>query len=62
MAQWVKSLSLLWLWLLLWHKFEFDPWPGNFYMPLRRGQKRKKANTSVIVKLFTILCGLTNFN
>ena len=24
------ALSLLWLWLPLWH--EFDPWPGNFYM------------------------------
>ena len=31
-AQWVKdlALSLLWLWLLLWHKF--SPWPGNFHM------------------------------
>ena len=29
MVQWVKdlALSLLWLRLLLWHRF--DPWPGN---------------------------------
>ena len=28
-TQWVKdlALSLLWLWLLLWHVL--DPWPGN---------------------------------
>ena len=33
MAQWVKdlALSLLWLWLQLWHRF--DPRPGNFCMP-----------------------------
>ena len=31
-AQWVKnlSLSLLRLWLQLWHGF--DPWPGNFHV------------------------------
>ena len=26
-AQWVKDLALLQLWL------EFHPWPGNFHMP-----------------------------
>ena len=32
-AQWVKdlALSLLWLWLQLWHRFH--PWPGNFHLP-----------------------------
>ena len=32
-AQWVKdlALSLLWLGLLLWCRF--DPWPGNFCRP-----------------------------
>ena len=31
-AQWIKDLvlSLLWLWLLLWH--EFDPWSRKFHM------------------------------
>ena len=31
-AQWVKDpvLSLLWLWLLLWHRF--DPWLRKFFM------------------------------
>lgn len=39
MAQWVKGqiLSLLWLQLLLWSKF--DPWPRNFYMPRARPRK-----------------------
>ena len=32
-AQQVKdpALSLLWLWLLPWCRF--NPWPGNFFMP-----------------------------
>ena len=39
-GQWVKdpTLSLLWLWLLLWHRF--DLWPGNFHIP--RAQPKKK--------------------
>ena len=40
MAQQVVDpmLSLLWLWLLLW----FDPWPGNFHMPLVQPKKPKE--------------------
>ena len=32
-AQWVKGVAflLLWLGLLLWHRF--DPWPRKFYVP-----------------------------
>ena len=44
MAQRVKDLvlSLLWLWLLLWRRF--DPWPGNFHMPQAWQKKKKKKN------------------
>ena len=40
-AQWIMdlTLSLLWLWVLLWHGS--DPWPGNFCM-LWVWQKEKK--------------------
>ena len=43
-AQWVKdpALSLLWLWSLLWHRF--DPWPRYFCM-LQVGPEKKKINT-----------------
>ena len=39
MAQWVKdpTLSPLWLWLLLWCKF--NPWLGNFCMPWMQPKK-----------------------
>ena len=42
MAQWIKdlSLSLLWLWLLLW--CGFDPWPGNFRMLPKEKRKEKE--------------------
>ena len=30
MAQWVKDLALLLLWLRLLLWWELDPWPGNF--------------------------------
>ena len=32
-TQWIEdlALSLLWLWLLLWDRF--DPWSRNFYVP-----------------------------
>ena len=42
MAQQVKDLvlSLLWLWLLLWCRF--DPWPGNFCMPQVQPKKKKR--------------------
>ena len=51
-AQWAKDpvLSLLWLWLLLWHGF--DPWPGNFCM-LQAGPKKKKRTLSCI-KVFVV--------
>ena len=32
-------LTLLWLWLLLWHGFK--PWPGNFLMPSVQPKNRK---------------------
>ena len=45
--QWVKdlALSLQWLGLLLWHRF--DPWPGNFYM-LWAWLKKKAIVSSVL--------------
>ena len=41
MAQWVKDpvLSLLWLWLQQWRRF--DPWRGNFNMPQVQPSKTK---------------------
>ena len=45
MAQQVRNplLSLWWLWLQLWHRF--DPWLGNFYM-LWAWLKTKKHNNN----------------
>lgn len=42
MAQWVKELVvlLLWLWLRLWYKFY--PWPRNVHMPWPRPRKPTK--------------------
>ena len=45
MVQWIKNpvLSLQWLELLPWHKF--DPWPRNFCrlrMPAKKKKKKKK--------------------
>ena len=42
--QWVRdpALSLQWLGRQLWH--EFDPWPGNFYMPQVWPKKKKKID------------------
>ena len=47
MAQQVKDpvLSLLWLWLQLWHRF--DPWPGNFCMPWARPKKVTKHKSGL---------------
>ena len=44
-AQWVKNpvLSLLWLWLQLWHRF--DLWPRNFCTPQvqqKRGREERR--------------------
>ena len=46
MAQWVTDpvLSLPWLWLQLWHKF--DPLPRNYCMPqVRHPSPQKKMYT-----------------
>ena len=42
MVQWVKDsvLSLQWLGLLLWHRF--DLWLGNFHTPWVWSKKKKK--------------------
>ena len=50
MAQCIKdlSLSLLWLWLLLW--CGFDPWPGNFRMLPKEKRKEKKRKEKKIVE------------
>ena len=42
MPQQVKdlALSLLWLWLQLWHRLH--PWPGNFHRPQTQPKKKKK--------------------
>ena len=46
MAQWVKGLvSLLWLWSLMWCRF--DPWSGNFYMLWAQPKKKKKKKIPV---------------
>ena len=44
MAQQVKNLalSLQWLWLLLWHRF--NPWPRNFLLLQMWPKKNKKQN------------------
>ena len=39
------ALSLLWLWLLLWH--EFDPWSENFCMPWARSKKKLQKNLQI---------------
>ena len=51
MAEQVKDLglSVLWLWLLLWHRF--DPWPGNFCMPQ---VQPKEGVTAKKTKMITI--------
>ena len=37
MAQWIKDLALLQLWL------GFSPWPRNFHMPWVWPKKKKKS-------------------
>jgi len=41
-VKWVKdlTLSLQQLGSLLWH--EFNPWPGNFYMPWAQPKEKRK--------------------
>ena len=55
MAQWIKdlALSLLWLWLQLWHGF--GPWTGNFGMPQAQPKNMNKMY-SKLLKLFTFFC------
>ena len=54
-AQQIKALvvwlSLLWLRLLLWHRF--DPWPGNFCMPC--AWLKKKQATRIYYRSQRIL-------
>ena len=45
-AKWVKDLVLLQLWCRSKMQLGFDPWPGNFHMPLawqkmEKGKKKK---------------------
>ena len=51
-AQWVKDpmLSLLWC--------EFDPWPGNFHMPLAQPKtpNQIKPNKTIFKKVVLALC------
>ena len=37
-------LSLLWLWSLLWHRFNF--WSRNFWMPQAQPKKKKEAGNT----------------
>ena len=50
MSQGVKdlALSLLWLWLLLWHGF--DPWPGNFCMLWTWPRTKKTQNKTQLFR------------
>ena len=50
-------LSLLWLRLLLWHRF--DPWPRNFHMPgelpkktKKKKQKKQKTHTHTQIHIY----------
>ena len=51
MVQQVKDLvlSLLWLWVLLWH--EFDPWPGNFHRPWAGPKNHNEMKQSFLKNL-----------
>ena len=58
MPQQVKdlALSLLWLWLQLWHRLH--PWPGNFHRPQTQPKKKKKRSSHVVPDLRTSIgCG-----
>ena len=43
-AKWVKdlALSLLWLWLQQWHRF--DLWPGELLLAVNVAKKKKSDN------------------
>ena len=53
MVQWVRYpvLSLLWLELLLWHRF--DPCLGNFHIP--RAQLKKKKRMKIQIEFWFTL-------
>ena len=62
MAQLVKDLALLQLWCRskLW--CSFNPWPGNFNMPLMWPKKKKKNNENhkeVFFFCFLLFYGIT---
>lgn len=46
-AQWVKDLTLLQLWLGLQLQMQFDPWWRNFHM-LQVGMKEKKKSVFIL--------------
>ena len=50
MAQQVKvlALSLLWLWLQLWHKL--NPWPEKFHKPCTWPKKKKKGKPKARIR------------
>ena len=52
MVRWVKNLvlSLLWLWLQLWHRF--DPWPRNFHMLQAKKKKKKERKQPQVNFIF----------
>ena len=47
-AQWVKDpvLSLQWLGLLLWHRF--DPWPGDLSHTVCTTRKKKEKEKKIL--------------
>ena len=63
MAQRVKNLalSLLWLELLWWCRF--DPWPGNFCTPPAQPKINKVNKFSrILIKIFFKKTGRIHFN
>ena len=52
MAQWVKDLALLLLWL------ELDPWPRNFCMPWvwPRKRERERERERARFKMYITFC------
>ena len=47
------ALSLLWLWLRLWHGFY--PWPRNFCMPAIAKQTKDSSALTLELRLFWLL-------
>ena len=61
MAQWVKdlALSLQWLGLLLWHKF--DPWPRELPHALGSAKKKKSPKGGGLKIIFSSRLTLASF-